>query len=763
MADDPESSTPKSIAALPPTTVRQIGSHQLLTDPSSVVKELVDNALDARAKSIFIDIAANTIDSVQVKDDGHGIPNEDRALACRRYCTSKIRDFQDLKEVGIKWLGFRGEALASIADMSGTMSITTRVEGEPVAVKLTYQRNGELTTTERESHPVGTTVKVAKLLETAKVRQDLAIKGAAKCLAKIRRLLQAYALARPAIRFRLHVLKTKNNKGDFVYAPKANANVEDAALKIVGKDCALQCDWTAHELDGFEVHAFMPKPTAVGYKIASHGAFIAVDFRPVASTRGTLKKIAGAVRDRLRKTNAALANIKDPFFCLNVICPVDSYDPNVEPAKDDVVFGDENFILTLVDRLLVCNYPENVNIADPGEDLKDSTALRLFQTAEGLESSSRPRTSSSMHKAVPVEGTEASEPAAQSQSPQWRSSMYGIDEEDLEFLQEKLGDMLEEEEDCRHDATISNPWTIARMNAPIKSKKPVSNGQLLSPAKSLTQEMDAFFQLHQDAAPAPSASQICTSRPSRNASVPAARPASRQRRRRTTDGGLQRTKSCTLPLNLIPDGFGTHNLTFPITTSVSSIAQHARNLDMSANTLEWGYDSTESFDTFRTRISERIIVQWVTKVDDLLAEVFERRAVEIRGALHEGIQRFLDLRKGEDELANERTVVLIDDTPVPAEKVGTRSPDAVGSGCGLPTRGLRRDRADTSVCTRTSSGAAVAGPTREAAGDAVVDIDEFDEGFDIEQFVDLVGGVAGQDATEQVVKNEDDDEMLMDL
>ena len=145
MADDAEGNAPPGIAALPLTTVRQIGSHQLLTDSSSVVKELIDNALDARAKSIFVDIAANTIDSVQVRDDGHGIPSEDRALVCRRYCTSKIRDFRDLKEVGGKWLGFRGEALGSIADMSGTISITTRVEGEPVAVKLTYQRNGELT------------------------------------------------------------------------------------------------------------------------------------------------------------------------------------------------------------------------------------------------------------------------------------------------------------------------------------------------------------------------------------------------------------------------------------------------------------------------------------------------------------------------------------------------------------------------------------------------------------------------------------------
>jgi DNA mismatch repair ATPase MutL len=110
MSDDPRAVLLPGIAALPLTTTRQIGSGQVLIDTNSVIKELVDNALDARAKNIFVDITANTIDSIQVKDDGHGIPAEDRALVCRRYCTSKIRNLDDLKEVGGKWLGFRGEA-----------------------------------------------------------------------------------------------------------------------------------------------------------------------------------------------------------------------------------------------------------------------------------------------------------------------------------------------------------------------------------------------------------------------------------------------------------------------------------------------------------------------------------------------------------------------------------------------------------------------------------------------------------------------------
>ncbi|KAF1932100.1 uncharacterized protein M421DRAFT_98318 [Didymella exigua CBS 183.55] len=684
MTDDAEGSALKGIAALPPTTVRQIGSHQLLTDPSLVVKELIDNALDARAKSIFVDLTANTIDSIQVRDDGHSISNEDRALACRRYHTSKIRDFHDLKEVGDKWLGFRGEALASVVDMSGPVSITTRVEGEPVAVKLTYQRNGELTSTVRDSHPVGTTVKVTKLLETARVRKDLAIKGAPKCLAKIRRLMQAYALARPAIWFILHVLKAKNNKCDFVYAPKASANVEDAALKIIGKECALQCDWTALQLDGFELHAFMPKSTAAGSKIANHGAFISVDSRPVSSTRGTLKKIAAAVRDRLRKANLTLTN----------------------PAKDDVVFGDEKFVLSTVGRLLVSYYPENINSAEPTEDPEDMAISKPDQKPEVTEQS----------------------PQHSSQPPGWRSSMYGIDEEDLEFLQEHVPDIVEEEEG-RRDTAISNPLTIARMNAPIKPRKPVGNGQLLSPAKSQRET---------------------TTDP--QSSVPAAMP----QQSRLTEPLSPRTPSqvnidsIRLDEELQQSIQHFTELPFPgPSTRVFNTGprtHRARDLpSFEERMLDWDGDSTDTVDAFATAIDERRIMQWVMVVDDLLAEVFDRRDVEVRGALHEGIQRLLDLRKDEAETAPESAAVavavVVADTPVP---------DVVGRITGVSSVGGE-------------------GEGSVAAGNSVAETDGLEADLDFTPLVNLDRDEGGRGVSGQVVGTGDafgdggEDEMLMDL
>ncbi|KAB2106802.1 hypothetical protein AG0111_0g5060 [Alternaria gaisen] len=481
MSEGPEIVAVPGIAALSSIAARQIGAGQVLVDPSSVVKELVDNALDARAKSIFVDITANTIDSIQVKDDGHGIPAQDRPLACRRSCTSKIRDFRDLKGIGGKWLGFRGEALSSMAEMSSSLCITTRVEGEPVAVKLKYGRDGELASVEHDSHPIGTTVKVTKFLDFIPVRKQTASKNSANLLAKIRRLMQAYALARPTTRFRLRVLKAKNNNGDFVYAPKADANVKDATLKVIGKNCALQCDWIVLEADGFEVHAFLPKPGATGPKIAHLGAFISIDARPVSSSRGTMKQIVAAYKDRLRKSNPSLAGIKDPFFCLNIVCPPDSYDPNIEPAKDDVTFDNSNMVIGVVDKLLKAYYPE---VSQEGRDAEPPTSAQ-----QQYEIQPRQRTTSSTESPIiahehtstsAIEGPPATTTQAQ---PRWRSSMYGIDEDDLQFLQEDHTPVVEEEEGIRA-AEISNPWTIARMNAIVKPKQSSSHEQLLSPAKS---------------------------------------------------------------------------------------------------------------------------------------------------------------------------------------------------------------------------------------------------------------------------------------
>lgn len=132
------------IQSLSESDIRAIGSSLVLNDARSVIKELVDNALDAHADTISIEISADTVDIIQVKDSGSGIGAVDRDLLCKRGCTSKIRTVQDLVNLGGSSLGFRGEALASVAGLSHAVLVTTRIDGDLVGSTSKFGQDGRL-------------------------------------------------------------------------------------------------------------------------------------------------------------------------------------------------------------------------------------------------------------------------------------------------------------------------------------------------------------------------------------------------------------------------------------------------------------------------------------------------------------------------------------------------------------------------------------------------------------------------------------------
>jgi len=132
------------IEALPQATIRAIGSSSVISDPCSVVKELVDNALDASASSLAVELSTNTIDVIQVKDNGVGISADDFSEVCQHACTSKIQTIEDLQNIGGSSLGFRGEALASLTQMSGGITITTRTSSDVIGSCIKYNRDGEI-------------------------------------------------------------------------------------------------------------------------------------------------------------------------------------------------------------------------------------------------------------------------------------------------------------------------------------------------------------------------------------------------------------------------------------------------------------------------------------------------------------------------------------------------------------------------------------------------------------------------------------------
>ncbi|GIK07313.1 hypothetical protein Aspvir_002975 [Aspergillus viridinutans] len=362
------------IAALPQTTVRAIGSTSVISDPCSIVKELLENSLDAHATAIFIEISQNTVDVIQVKDNGHGIPSEDHPFVCKRAFTSKIETVDDLRKLGGKSLGFRGEALASAAEVCGGVTVTTRVQADPVGFCMKYGRNGELLSTQRASHPVGTTVRVTDLFKNIPVRRQTILKSTAKTIAKIKKIIQSYAIAQPTIRLSLKVLKAPSEKANWVYAPGKNASLMDAALKVVGTEVASACvtkEWPCgNDLDeesgsgndsSFQLTAILANPGSDYTKVNNASQFFSVDGRPLSATRGIGQEISKLYKSHLRAAasrSGAFSNISDPFLCLQIRCPEACYDVNVEPAKDDVLFENQQDVLSLAEDLFKDVYGE---------------------------------------------------------------------------------------------------------------------------------------------------------------------------------------------------------------------------------------------------------------------------------------------------------------------------------------------------------------------------------------------------------------------
>jgi DNA mismatch repair protein MutL len=134
-----------SVKLLDINTAKFLSATQVITTPLSAVKELIENSLDARATIISIEISANVVDLIQVRDNGHGIAPGDRSICCRRHTTSKLSSVAELRVIGGMSLGFRGEALFALAQVTEKMEVTTRVEGESTAVKLSINTGGEVT------------------------------------------------------------------------------------------------------------------------------------------------------------------------------------------------------------------------------------------------------------------------------------------------------------------------------------------------------------------------------------------------------------------------------------------------------------------------------------------------------------------------------------------------------------------------------------------------------------------------------------------
>lgn len=289
------------IKPLPENTVRLLGSATVITTPVSLVKELLENAIDAGATSIDILASQNIVDRIEVRDNGNGIHPDDYDFLGRPGHTSKLTSFEELRTIGATTLGFRGQALAS-ANSLGNVTVTTRTLQDPTAVRLEIRHGvGGVENQERTSARVGTTVTVTALFSRLPVRQQVVLRETQKSIANIKHLLHVYALARPQTRLSVKVMGGIS-KQSWSYSPRPQATVKETVVQVFGtavmSQCLLQTMATDVGIEGHAsndgpdlvIEAVLPKPDADLSKL-SKGPFLSIDSRPITTLRGTGKNL----------------------------------------------------------------------------------------------------------------------------------------------------------------------------------------------------------------------------------------------------------------------------------------------------------------------------------------------------------------------------------------------------------------------------------------------------------------------------------------
>ena len=320
---------PMPIRILPADVASQIAAGEVIERPASVVKELVENALDSGARQITITVEGAGQRLVEVADDGSGIPTRELALAVERHATSKVRTAADLFRIDS--LGFRGEALASIGSVS-RMAITSRVEGSPAGAKLQVI-GGQTSELQPTGAPVGTLVRVEALFYNVPARLKF-LKSELTERRQIDTLVTRYALAFPDVRFQL------NQDGRPGLHTAGDGNRRAVLAAIYGVDAARQMLEVLAEDDGLDIRGFIS---------------------PISLTRSNRREILFFVNRRpVQDPTLATALVQAyhtflmvgryPIALLFLKIQPEDVDVNVHPTKAEVRFRHSDRLFSAVQR-----------------------------------------------------------------------------------------------------------------------------------------------------------------------------------------------------------------------------------------------------------------------------------------------------------------------------------------------------------------------------------------------------------------------------
>src|SRR4030066_968984 len=317
------------IHLLSPEVASQIAAGEVVERPASVVKELLENSLDAGAKHIIVHVREAGQRLVEVSDDGCGIPTEELVLAVERHATSKLTSADDLFR--IETLGFRGEALASIGSVA-RLTITSRIGSSTTGAQL-HVEGGKPDQILIVGAPVGTIIRVEDLFFNVPARLKF-LKHPTTERRHIDEMVTRYALAYPHVRFQLY----QEDKQALLH--RGNGNRREILATLYGVEVARQMLEVLAEEEGFSVKGFIS---------------------PISLTRSNRREIKFFVNGRpvqdpalstalIQAYHTLLMVGRYPLAILFLQLPVETVDVNVHPAKAEVRFKNADLVFRGVQR-----------------------------------------------------------------------------------------------------------------------------------------------------------------------------------------------------------------------------------------------------------------------------------------------------------------------------------------------------------------------------------------------------------------------------
>ncbi len=358
-----------SIVVLDDQTINQIAAGEVIERPANVVKEMVENSIDAGATSISVEIENGGISSIRITDNGKGIAPDDIALAFERHATSKIRRAEDLLKVTT--MGFRGEALASIASIS-KITMTTRTKDSEYGIKVRVE-NGEIIDKQECGAPVGTSILVQELFYNTPVRYKFLKKDYTEG-GYIEDAISKIALIHPEISF-----KFINNKKVFLQT-SGNNDMKSVIYSVYGRDVANNILDVESEYEGYKIKGVCGKPEIARSSRTNQLFYV--------NGRNIRDKILSTAVDKAYGT--LLHEGRFAFCVLNIEMNPEKVDVNVHPAKLEVRFEEEGKVFSAV-NIAIKNalFSHDLTVIDDEETLKENEGS-IRENKEGFFDKLRP-------------------------------------------------------------------------------------------------------------------------------------------------------------------------------------------------------------------------------------------------------------------------------------------------------------------------------------------------------------------------------------